>query len=142
VLADHSRGRRLVLEHALTDRGYATAATGSGRKALRWVNELASPLLVSHVDVRCGQDPIARVIQRDHDAIGPARILWFGNHRTPRRAVATTGRFVCCASGLEPITKSIDHLLDQHRENRRTPDLLLSLVDLDAVLAELSVWSL
>jgi hypothetical protein len=102
----------------------------------------ASPLLVANVELRCGNEPFSRVIRRDHGSLDSVRILWFGNGSTPRSAIASTGRFVCCARGLEPVADTIDDLLQPRPTARHRPDLLLSLMTLDAALGELGGWSL
>ena len=142
VLADHARGRRKRLAQALTARGYAIIATASGRRALRFVEAYASPLLVAHVELRCEGEPFSRFIRRDYGSLQKIRILWFGSASSPRPALASTGSFVCCARGLEPVTDTIDDLLQTKPAARQRPDVLLSLMKLDAALGELGGWSL
>jgi CheY-like chemotaxis protein len=138
VVADPSRGRRRLLEHALASHGHAIEATGSGRQALRLVGRQAARLLVSHVGVRCGEEPIRRILRRRARSFPPIQVLWFGENRAATYMVRGTGSFVCCGDGVGAIADAVDDLLKTECRS----DLLLCLTKLDEALTELSDWSL
>jgi hypothetical protein len=142
VLADHSRERRTGLQRALRRAGHVPVTTGSGTRALRLVRAHAPPLLIAHVGVRCGDEPMERILRRERSSFCSTRVLWFANQRTPRHEIHRHSRFASCASGFDTVTAVVEEMLNGGGAPRQPRGLLGRLMALDEALGELSDWSL
>jgi ActR/RegA family two-component response regulator len=142
VLADQSRERRVGLQRVLTRAGHVAVTTGSGAQALRLVQRHAPPLLVAHLGVRCGRESMARMIRRERDVFCGTRVLWFARVKHARHGARSPSGYVSCATGLDAVASAVEYILNRPAPVRQPRGLLVSLMQLDQALAELSDWSL